>query len=80
GNEWATITVADTGLGIPEDELPRVFERFFRGKQPQEMQRPGTGLGLAIVKETVDQHGGDVTVESAPGEGTTFTVWLLLAE
>jgi signal transduction histidine kinase len=77
---WATVTVADTGPGIPQDELPHIFERFFRGKRPQEMQSPGTGLGLAIVRETVAQHGGDVTVESSPGEGTTFTVWLPPAE
>lgn len=72
--------VADTGMGIPEEELPHIFERFFRGEKPRRMQVPGTGLGLAIVKEIVELHGGRVTVESRVGEGTTFTVWLPLAE
>ncbi len=80
GREWATITVTDTGMGIPESELPHVFDRFFRGERPQMMQISGTGLGLAIVKEIVELHGGRVTVESEAGEGSTFTVWLPLAE
>lgn len=73
---WATITVADTGIGIPEEELPRIFERFYRGDRPRLMQISGTGLGLAIVKEIVDLHGGRVTVESEVGRGSAFTVWL----
>ncbi len=92
GRTWATVTVADTGMGIPEKELPHVFERFFRGEKPQLMQISGTGLGLAITKEIVELHGGRVTVESTStlrrgsrqaalkaGEecvGSTFTVWL----
>jgi signal transduction histidine kinase len=77
---WATMTVEDTGMGIPEEELSHVFERFFRGEQPQLMQLPGTGLGLAIVKEIIELHGGRVTLESQIGEGTAFTVWLPLAD
>jgi len=77
---WATVTVADNGMGIPKDELPHVFERFFRGEKPQSMQLSGTGLGLAIVKEIVELHGGRVTVESEVGAGATFTVWLPLAD
>jgi signal transduction histidine kinase len=73
---WATITVEDTGIGIPEEELPHIFSRFFRGGEPQRKQIPGTGLGLAIVKEIVELHGGHVTVESEVGAGSTFTVWL----
>ncbi|MFO7740959.1 MAG: GAF domain-containing protein [Anaerolineae bacterium] len=80
GRDWATITVSDTGMGIPENELPHVFDRFFRGEEPQTMQISGTGLGLAIVKEIVELHGGRVTVESKVGEGSTFTVWLPLAD
>ncbi|HHS97903.1 MAG TPA: PAS domain S-box protein [Chloroflexi bacterium] len=76
---WAVVTVADTGIGIPEEELPFIFDRFFRGETPRRMQIPGTGLGLAIVKELVEMHGGWVTVESKEGEGSTFTVWLPLA-
>ncbi len=76
GRAWGTVTVADTGMGIPEDELPHVFERFFRGEKPRTMQISGTGLGLAIVKEIIELHGGHVTVESEVGEGSRFTVWL----
>ena len=79
GRVWSTVAVADTGIGIPEEELPRIFDRFFRGEEPRLMQVPGTGLGLAIAKSVVELHGGRVTVESQVGEGTTFTVWLPLA-
>ncbi len=78
GRRWATISVRDTGLGIPEEELPHIFERFFRGTGPQTLQISGTGLGLAIVKEIVELHGGWVTVESRVKSGSTFTVWLPL--
>jgi signal transduction histidine kinase len=80
GRTWATLAVSDTGMGIPEEECLRVFERFFRGEQPQLMQISGTGLGLAIVKEIVELHGGRVTVESEVDVGTTFHVWLPLVE
>lgn len=76
GRVWATLDVADTGIGIPEEDLPHIFERFFRGERVREMQIPGTGLGLAIVKEVLNLHGGQVTVQSRVGEGSTFTVWL----
>jgi len=79
GRVWSTVTVADTGIGILEEELPRIFDRFFRGEEPRLMQVPGTGRGLAIVKDIVELHEGRVTVESQVGEGTTFTVWLPLA-
>jgi signal transduction histidine kinase len=76
GRSWATVTVSDTGIGIPEDELPYIFDRFFRGEQPRTMQVSGTGLGLAILKEIVELHGGRVTVESEVGKGSSFTVHL----
>jgi signal transduction histidine kinase len=76
---WATLAVADTGMGIPEHELPHVFERFFRGEKTQSMQVSGTGLGLAIAREIAQLHGGRITVESKMEEGSTFTVWLPLA-
>jgi NtrC-family two-component system sensor histidine kinase KinB len=67
------LTVADTGVGIPAEYLPHVFEKFFRGST----ERPGgTGLGLAIVREVVQAHGGDVAVESEAGRGTKFHVTL----
>jgi len=80
GRVWATVTVADTGIGIPAEELPYIFDRFFRGVEPRSMQISGTGLGLAIVREIVELHGGRVTMESQAGAGTTFTTWLPLVE
>ncbi len=77
--ETLDITVADTGIGIPPDEQPRVFERFFRSSNAQELAVPGTGLGLAIVKNIVDLHGGTITLESSPGVGTEVTVTLPVA-
>jgi signal transduction histidine kinase len=67
-------------MGIPEEELPLVFDRFFRGERPRSMQVSGTGLGLAIVKDIVELHDGLVTVESRVDVGTTFTIWLPLAD
>jgi two-component system, OmpR family, phosphate regulon sensor histidine kinase PhoR len=66
------IDVTDTGQGIPPDEVPRLFERFSRGRSAA--RTPGTGLGLYLVKQTVEAHGGNVAVRSAPGRGTTFTL------
>jgi PAS domain S-box-containing protein len=80
GCKWATVTVKDTGMGIPEEELPHIFERFFRGERPRSMQVSGTGLGLAIAKDIVELHGGLVTVESKVDAGTTFTIQLPLAD
>jgi signal transduction histidine kinase len=56
-----------------------LFERFYRGRLTQERNIPGTGLGLAICKEIIDRHQGEIEVDSRPGEGVTFTVWLQLA-
>lgn len=74
----AVVAVRDTGEGVPPDELPLVFERFFRGKARRAGQE-GTGVGLAIVKEIVEAHRGEVTLDSRLGEGTTVTVRLPLA-
>ena len=74
--EGAQIVVRDTGVGIEADELPRIFDRFYRGAQVAEARGAGSGLGLAIVKSVVDMHGGRVTVESRPGHGSTFTIAL----
>jgi len=74
--DGAEITVSDTGVGIDPTELPRIFDRFYRGVQAAEARGSGSGLGLAIVKSIVDMHGGRVAVESTLGEGSRFTVIL----
>ncbi|WP_164015112.1 ATP-binding protein [Pyxidicoccus trucidator] len=68
------LAVRDTGVGIPEAELPRIFERFYRLEQTRGRSIEGSGIGLALVQELVRLHGGSVRVESAPGKGSTFTV------
>jgi two-component system sensor histidine kinase SenX3 len=70
------IAVADQGIGIPADEQDRVFERFYRVDPARSRQTGGTGLGLSIVKHVAANHGGDVTVWSQPGQGSTFTLRL----
>lgn len=72
--DQARLVVQDHGLGIPETDRARLFHAFFRASNVGE--RPGTGLGLVLVKRCVDLHGGSIECESAPGEGTTFTVRL----
>ena len=68
------LAVADTGVGIPPADLPRVFQRFHRVRHARARTHEGTGIGLALVQELARLHGGDVTVTSAEGRGTTFTV------
>ena len=70
----ALLEVSDTGIGIPADEVDRLFDRFFRASSATERQLPGTGLGLTITKAIVDAHGGSVRVTSELGAGTTFRV------
>jgi signal transduction histidine kinase len=72
----AILSVHDTGVGIPPEDLEHLFERFYRGRSAREMGAPGSGLGLAICREIVDLHGGHIGVESRVGGGTTFTVRL----
>jgi two-component system sensor histidine kinase SenX3 len=72
----AAIVVRDHGIGIPSRDLERIFERFYRVDRARSRQTGGTGLGLAIVRHTAQAHGGEVTVESHEGEGTTFTLLL----
>jgi signal transduction histidine kinase len=73
---FAEIKVTDTGIGIDPQELPKIFDRFYRVKHPKTRQVTGTGLGLSIVKGIVEAYGGSIHVESVPDQGTTFTVLL----
>ena len=68
------VTVADSGMGIPEDSLDRIFERFYRVDKSHSREIGGTGLGLAIARSAVVMHRGAIKVFSQPSEGTTFTV------
>ena len=68
------IAVRDHGIGIPTRDLERIFERFYRVDRARSRETGGTGLGLAIVRHVAQAHGGDVTVESREGEGSTFTL------
>lgn len=76
GGDVLQMTVRDNGLGIPENDLPRVFEPFFRSSDGKLRKIEGSGLGLAIVKTIVERHHGTITAESVFGEGTTFIVML----
>ena len=74
----AIVKVSDTGVGIPAEELPRLFERFHRIEGQRGRSIEGSGIGLALVNDLVKLHGGEIAVESAPGKGTTFTISLPL--
>jgi len=72
------LTVSDTGIGIAEGDLPKIFERFYRADRARTGNGGGVGLGLAICHEIVRKHGGSIDVASTVGEGTSFTVRLPL--
>jgi signal transduction histidine kinase len=76
----AELRVSDTGAGIAADELPLIFDRFFRASSSHRSATPGTGLGLTIARSLVEAHGGSLAVESELGRGTTLTISLPLAE
>ena len=69
---FVEVSVTDQGEGIPPEHLPRIFERFYRVDSARSRENGGTGLGLSIVKHLVQEMGGDVWVDSAPGRGFTF--------
>jgi len=75
-DDYVEISVIDNGLGIPTDALPHLFDKFYRVKSEQHQRQEGTGLGLSITKAIVEQHGGEITVDSALGEGSAFIVRL----
>ena len=72
------IEVADEGLGIPASETQRIFEKFYRIGRSETQGRRGSGVGLALVKHITEAHGGRVSVDSRPGEGSRFTLHLTI--
>ena len=76
GESYITINVIDSGAGIPLQDQPYVFDKFFRADSPETRGVSGTGLGLSIVKSVVEKHGGRVWLRSAVGSGSTFTLLL----
>ena len=72
--QFVDLTISDTGLGIPAKEIPKIFRKYEQVKNPKQIK--GTGLGLPIVKEIAEAHKGRIHVESAVGEGTTFSISL----
>lgn len=76
GNSWLEINVRDTGIGIPQDKVDKIFESFFQNDLPATLLNQGSGIGLSITKEFVSMHGGSITVTSEPGAGSSFKVML----
>lgn len=74
--KWAVIQISDTGIGIPVEEQSQILHRFYRPQASRSRQNGGAGLGLSIVSHLVYLHGGHLEIESTPGVGSTFTVWL----
>jgi two-component system phosphate regulon sensor histidine kinase PhoR len=85
GNRWPSrrgivVSVADQGIGIPREHIPRLTERFYRVDKGRSRAVGGTGLGLAIVKHIVNRHRGQLLIESELGKGTTVSVWLPVSQ
>ena len=77
---WLVLTVRDTGIGIPEESLPLIFDRFYVVDPSRSKESGGSGLGLSIVKSVADIHGAVIEIRSRVEEGTTFTIRFPLAE
>ena len=75
-DDWAILTVSDTGMGIPEADIPKLFTEFFRAGNAKKSHIPGTGVGLAGVRQIVERFGGQMELQSVEGQGSTFTVRL----
>jgi signal transduction histidine kinase len=78
--EHIVFEIEDSGIGIPAEDMPRLFEKFYRGKQREARAQHGTGLGLAIVRSIAESHGGKVWVESEIGKGSTFFLQIPLTQ
>ncbi|EJL45603.1 histidine kinase [Brevibacillus sp. CF112] len=70
--QWATIEIRDNGIGIPEEAIPHLFERFYRAEQSRNSSTGGSGLGLSIARQIIEGHGGDIWVKSKEGVGTSL--------
>ncbi|MCB0222530.1 MAG: sensor histidine kinase, partial [Anaerolineae bacterium] len=75
-NGAVILNVQDSGSGIEPDQLPHIFDRFYRADEARQQDSGESGLGLAIAKSIVEAHGGTITAASQVGEGTTFSIWL----
>jgi signal transduction histidine kinase len=78
--QWVVIDVADEGVGIPPGEAERIFEKFYRIGRSETQGTRGSGVGLALVKHIAEAHGGRVNVESRPGQGSRFALFLPVTE
>jgi two-component system phosphate regulon sensor histidine kinase PhoR len=74
--EAICLVVADHGIGIPSEELSNIFNRFYRVKSTSDFEARGSGLGLTLVKHAVDAHGWQIEVESTPGQGSVFSIFI----
>ncbi|MDP4104775.1 MAG: ATP-binding protein, partial [Bacillota bacterium] len=75
-NDLVVIEIMDTGMGIPEQEIDKIWDRFYRIEKSRARNTGGTGLGLYIVKQIIDSHGGQIKVKSIENEGSTFSIYL----
>jgi signal transduction histidine kinase len=73
---FVRVKITDTGIGIPEEALPHIFQEFYRAENARAIERDGTGLGLAFARQVIERHGGQIWAENNPGGGSTFTFTL----